>query len=124
MSFVDSTQKIFHDLKDALFHELSAGEELSINLIAEDSLYVRFNNSKVRQNTSVEQKVLSLNFQAQNRRLQMSFDLYGEFESDLATARSLLKRSRSEIEFLPEDPRGVPLAESREFKSPVCLGPF
>jgi hypothetical protein len=39
-------------------------EAITLNLSAEDTLYVRFNANRVRQNTDVQQMVLSLQLQS------------------------------------------------------------
>ena len=56
MSFTDSMKKTFNEVADYILANLQAGEEANINLHAEDSIFVRFNNNKVRQSTSVEQR--------------------------------------------------------------------
>ena len=112
MNFVTPTRALFHNLKDALFNELKGGEELALNLSGEDTLFVRFLDSNVRQNTQVEQKQLELIFQKNRRRLSYTLDLTGDFSSDLMLCRSLLQRARSEVPVLPEDP-GVTPFENR-----------
>lgn len=112
MSFVEKTQSLYRGLKDALFHELGSGEELNLNLKAEDSLYVRFHNSRVRQNTQVEQRQLEMIFQKDSRQLTMQVDLSGDAEQDLALCRSLIERARVECGLLPQDP-GVTRFENR-----------
>jgi predicted Zn-dependent protease len=109
MSFVDKTQDLFRQLKSSLFNELHEDEELGLNLIGEDSLFVRFNNSRVRQNTTVEQRQLEMHFQKNSRRVLMNLDLCGDYETDLALCRSLLQRARREVAILPEDPGVSPL---------------
>ena len=46
--------KIFSDLKD--------GEDVSLQLHSEESDFIRFNHSKVRQNTVVHQHELAIEF--------------------------------------------------------------
>ena len=104
MSYVDQTQNLFNELKISLFNDLRTSEELNLNLTGEETLYVRFRNSQVRQNTQVEQKRLELIFQKKNRRFTLSADLSGNLDSDRKLCLSLLQRARKEIEILPDDP--------------------
>jgi predicted Zn-dependent protease len=110
MSFESRTREAFRRLAEAVCGNLAAGEALSLNLSAEDQTYVRFNGSKVRQASQIEQRNLVLSFQAEGRKLALSLDMSGEHDSDLTTLRSLLDRARSEVRVLPEDPFLVPMA--------------
>ena len=104
MSFIDQTQIAFDELKRNLFNELKSGEELNLNLSGEDTLFVRFHNSQVRQNTQVEQRKLEMLFQKSGRRLSMTLDLNESAQNNLMTSRSLINRARKEVEILPPDP--------------------
>ena len=60
MNFIETMKSTFNAVADHILNQLTAGEEATLNLHAEESLFVRFNNNKVRQNTDVEQRSLSL----------------------------------------------------------------
>ncbi|MGZ8215730.1 TldD/PmbA family protein [Methylomagnum sp.] len=109
LNFIESTHALFDGLADAAFAALQPGEELNLNLGAEDQGYLRFNDSKVRQATAVTQRHLALTFQAGGRRVVLSFDLAGQPDQDRATLLSLLARARAETAALPEDPFIVPM---------------
>ena len=109
MSFIPETRDVFDYLAEAVFTDLKQGEELSLNLSAEDQTYVRFNNSKVRQATDVMQRNLAVTMQCCGRKIAFSFDLTGQKDWDLATLRSLMERARLEALVLPEDPFLVPM---------------
>ena len=98
--------------QEAAFTDLKQGEELNLNLSAEDQTYVHFNNSKVRQATDVIQRNLAVTMQCCGRKIELSFDLTGQKDWDLATLRSLMERARLEARVLPEDPFMVPLQNS------------
>jgi len=120
VSFVPQLEKHFESLSDSLFTELKAGEELNLNLHAEDSTYVRFNKAQVRQNTHVDQKILSLQYQGGQRKLTFDITLSGNLESDRSLTLSLLARAREEAQVLPADPFIVPMenrGESRKIHS-------
>ncbi len=108
MSFQRNTLRHFDTLSVACFESLAEGEQLTLNLAAEEQMYVRFNNSGVRQSTDVKQARLSLRFQSVGRRIVYTFDSTGEDRQDAATALSLLTRARDEVKHLPEDPFLIP----------------
>lgn len=99
-----SPQESFHFVSNALFNELQQDEALTTDFRGEDTDYVRWNQSKVRQNTSVTQKEISLVFQKAGRRLNKSFTAHGLPEWDLLEARRLLQEARAEAQVLPPDP--------------------
>ena len=109
MSFLPETRDVFDYLAEAAFTDLKQGEELNLNLSAEDQTYVRFNNSKVRQATDVIQRNLAVTMQCCGRKIEFSFDLTGQKGWDLETLRSLMERARWEALVLPEDPFVVPM---------------
>jgi predicted Zn-dependent protease len=107
--FVETTRALFDALAESAFAALKPGEELNLNLSAEDQSYVRFNDSRVRQATGVAQRHLSLTFQSAGRRVALAFDLMGQPDHDRAALLSLIERARAETTVLPEDPFLVPM---------------
>lgn len=104
MSFIDAALAEFDELSELCLADLRHGEELTLNLAAEDQHYLRFNNARVRQSTTVEQRRLTLRFQALGRRVDYTFDLAGSPRADAAQALALLHRARDEATALPVDP--------------------
>lgn len=102
-NFTEKTKMHFDNLSSALFQELKNSEELNLNLVAEDQTYLRFNNSKVRQATQVEQTEISLTLQHKGKTSKAGFQTSGQIEADLISARSLLERLRHEVDSLPVD---------------------
>jgi len=117
VSFFSETRGVFDYLAEAAFTDLKQGEELNLNLSAEDQTYVRFNNSKVRQATDVIQRDLAVTMQCCGRKIEFSFDLTGQQDWDLATLRSLMERARWEARVLPEDPFVVPMQNNGKSNS-------
>ncbi|MEK2687455.1 TldD/PmbA family protein [Bdellovibrio sp. GT3] len=109
MNFIESTQKTFNSIADTVFAKLQSGEEANLNLNAEDSVFIRINNNKVRQNTHVEQRTISMQFQKNTRTSKITFDITGESASDTARALEILEMARTECGLLPEDPKQVPM---------------
>lgn len=107
--FIPSQKNHFRQLTDALLADLKAGEEAVFSLNAENSLYLRLNGNRVRQNTSLEQMVLQVQLQSQRRTTQRSWVLTGDRERDLAESRRQMNLVREELRHLPEDPFQIPL---------------
>jgi hypothetical protein len=85
-------KELFLTLGQKLFKELKSGEELGLFLSAEQTDYVRFNQSRVRQSTFVDQKVMTLTFQSQSRKVVFDLTLSGISDIDLAQSLSLLEK--------------------------------
>jgi predicted Zn-dependent protease len=90
---------LFFELASRLERELKAGEILLSNLRAERSDFVRFNQAKVRQAGSVEQRYLTLRLVRARR--QASASVTGE---DFESLRNILSSLREALDGLPEDP--------------------
>lgn len=105
-------REVFNQVAEALFNELHQDEALTVYFRGEDTDYLRWNQSKVRQNTSVSQKEISLVFDKAGRRLSKSFSSQVSREWDLIEALRLLREAREEAPLLPQDPFLVPLVNN------------
>ena len=108
--FSARVQSHFNAVADGLLSTLRADEELTLALSAEETLFVRFNNNRVRQNTDVAQISLSLRLQSAGRTVEKSRTLSGILDSDTSAVARLLQGCRDEAAVLPVDPNQVPLA--------------
>lgn len=95
---------------------LRAGEVLLLNLSAERSDFVRFNQGKVRQAGSVEQRSLSIRLAHGRRHASATLALAGNGE-DPELARAALARLRDTLAGLPEDPWFLVAEEPRSTTS-------
>lgn len=109
LNFSANTKNNFHAVADQIFAALQPGELANLNLHAERTLFLRFNASKVRQNTIVEQQTLSLLLQADGRTVNYSFSITGQTSIDQERAKNILTQARQEVSLLPADPYLVPL---------------
>ena len=100
----NSWEKSFNQVCDRLFSKLQPEEYLIVQLKAENSHFLRFNNAKVRQTGIVIDGEVSLNFITNQRTNSANFPLTGDVATDLDTAKEILAYLRSEINSLPEDP--------------------
>lgn len=96
-------------LSEKIFSELNKEESLSIELHSEESEFLRFSRSKIRQNTSVNQHELLLKLFSNHRISEKIFNLTLNLQQDLGTARSLLAKARHEILILEPHPRYLEL---------------
>jgi predicted Zn-dependent protease len=113
-------EKYFAKISDALFSQLQKGEELNLNLAAEEQTYARFNRALLRQTTAVLQREIELAFQSHGRKVSLTISLQGEEKEDLPALTSLLERARHEASLLPADPFLVPVlnhGQSRQHHS-------
>ncbi|XGC81449.1 TldD/PmbA family protein [Bdellovibrio bacteriovorus] len=109
MNFTENMKETFNKVADHILGNLKSGEAANVNLHAEESLFVRFNGNKVRQNTHVEQRHLSLLLQHQGKTANISFSITGDVKEDIKRADHWLAQARKECDLLPEDPFQVPL---------------
>lgn len=108
--FMTTVRTHFDAVASHVLGQLRSTEAITLNLSAEDTLYVRFNANRVRQNTDVQQMVLSLQLQAQGRTVQQACTLSGNLPADCALLGGVLEACRAEVAVLDVDPNQVPIA--------------
>lgn len=94
----------FNEVTEKLFTQLTKDEYLIIQLRAENTHFIRFNNAKVRQTGIVIDAEISLKLIANQRNVFANFPLTEDVEVDLKIALENLAYLRTEIKILPEDP--------------------
>lgn len=107
--FLDTVRGHFDALCDQVLGQLQGDEAATLNLSAEESLFVRLNNNQVRQATQVEQMCITLALQGQGRSTQASRTLSGDGPTDAQNMAQLLAQCRQELQVLPPDPHQVPI---------------
>ena len=98
---------------------LSAEEIVLCNFSAEDSDFVRFNRSAIRQAGTVAQRSLDIKFIVGQRQASGDIALCGDFSVDRERAATLVDRLRAQLPYLPEDPH---LLYASEMESSEHLG--
>ena len=124
--FSTQTSALLDTLCEHLFSRLQTGEDVNVNLDAEDTLYLRFNNNRIRQNTDVTQRVLSIRYQARGRTIDHGITLSGQLDADCRSMDAILERCRHDATVLPQDPFQVPVqnhGSSREIFKGQLLAP-
>jgi len=94
----------FHQLSDAVGSMLQGNEVYTLNFLAEESDFVRFNKSKVRQAGAVTQRSVSIDLIAGQRHAEGELCLSGDLELDRPRVESLVKSLREQRGVLPDDP--------------------
>ena len=97
-------RQYFEDLAKSLEARAKASEVIVSRLSAEDSDFIRFNKSAVRQATAVRQVTWTLTLVEGTRRIDASLTLSGHAAADRETLAGLLESLRAGIADVPEDP--------------------
>ena len=124
--FSTRTSVLLDALSERLFSRLQAGEDVNVNLEAEETLYLRLNNNRVRQNTDVTQRVMDIRYQGGGRTVDHSLSLSGQIDADCSSIDAVLERCRHDALLLPPDPFQVPVqnhGSSREVFRGQLLAP-
>ena len=96
--------KYFSNLNNFLFSTISDNEILITNFSGENSQFIRFNNSKVRQTGIVDDLNFSMLLLCNNRKCSISMTLKGNENNDKLLLESCLNKLRDDIKNIPEDP--------------------
>ncbi len=94
----------FETLATALESRTRPGEVILSRMSAEDSDFIRFNQSRVRQATGVKQVNWTLTLIEGTRRIDAAVTLTGRVDADRETLTGLLDTLRIGIADIPEDP--------------------
>ena len=96
--------KYFSLLNQYIFSLLDKDETLITNIEGENSQFIRFNNSKVRQTGLIDDMSFSMILICNNRKTSLSMTLTGDVNQDKMIIVSFLEKMRNNIKSLPEDP--------------------
>jgi predicted Zn-dependent protease len=94
----------FNIISDKVFALLNQGEYLTLSFSSENTQFIRFSQSKIRQTGLVDDASLELELIYDNRTCGEAFTLSGDTDADILTAQGILDILRSEVVQLPEDP--------------------
>jgi predicted Zn-dependent protease len=94
----------FNQLVDFLKAQTPSDAAFTVNLTAEESQFIRFNQAKVRQTGQVQNGVVRLTYMQHQRSAYWEFPLTGDLDVDRQTAAYALENLQREVPTLPEDP--------------------
>jgi len=94
----------FYTLADAITALLKGDEIYTCTFRGEDSDFVRFNRSAVRQAGTVAQRFLNLDLIRGQRHAAADVALSGDLEEDHARLTHAVAELREQLPYLPEDP--------------------
>src|SRR2546422_3233357 len=94
----------FYTLADAITALLKGDEIYTCTFRGEDSDFVRFNRSAVRQAGTVTQRFLNLDLIRGQRHAAADVALSGDLEEDRARLTQTVAELREQLPYLPEDP--------------------
>ena len=97
-------EQLFNQLSEILLKSLDADEHIKVSIDGENSQFIRFSQSKVRQAGLVDDASLSISLIKDGRTCSGSFTLTGNTKTDEKTANAELIRLRNEVATLPKDP--------------------
>jgi len=97
-------RQYFEDIAAHLETLARAGEVIISALSAEESDFIRFNRSKVRQATSVRQCAWTVSLIRGQKRLDARVNVAGNLEADRPALASLVAQLRGAIDDVPDDP--------------------
>lgn len=97
-------QTYFHELADHMQSLTRGGEVTTTWLAAEQSDFIRFNKSAVRQAMNIRQIAFTLGLIADGRRIELRTSLSGTAGQDKSMLAGVLERLRRDLPQVPADP--------------------
>ena len=97
-------QDYFYTLADTVTALLQGDEVYTCTFRGEDSDFVRFNRSAIRQAGTVAQRFLSVDLIRGQRHAAADVALSGTLEEDRAHLEQVIEELRGQLPYLPEDP--------------------
>lgn len=90
-------EAIFKEISKNLFHNLHENEQLIINWSGEETLFIRFNKSKVRQISDVLQMKVLISLKSEGKESYVCFTISGNPELDAEKALKALAHLRQRL---------------------------
>ena len=112
-----SWEVVFEEACKTSFQSLASGQSLNLNFSGEDSEFIRFNKSKVRQISSVEQATLELELHLGLKRASFTINLSRDLSLNQELLLTTLKKLQTEVAALPDDPFISPLQNMGQSRS-------
>lgn len=102
-------QDLYKQISAAIFDSLQNDEAAVTTLSGEDTLYLRYNGGKIRQNTQVHQYEMSLRYRKENKTMSLSWSFENNKELAIKTALESLNWLRKECALIPDSDHLTPI---------------
>jgi len=102
-----NAQEQFNQLAESIFNDKKQNEFITISFGGERSHFLRFSQSKIRQNGMVHDASLNISLIYDNRKCSGNIPVTGDFNNDIIAAKEELNRLRLEVVQLPVDPFAI-----------------
>ena len=94
----------FNELTENIFNDKRENEFITLSFGGENSHFLRFSQSKIRQNGRVHDASLNISLIYDNRKCSGNIPIKGDLNNDILAAKNELTRLRNEVTQLPVDP--------------------
>jgi predicted Zn-dependent protease len=101
---VSAWEQVFEEAAETAFAGLGPGQQLTLNFSAEDTDFLRFNRSRVRQASAVEQATLEFELMLGRQHESRTINLSRNRELNRAAVLEALATLQGVVPTLPEDP--------------------
>ena len=102
-----NAQEQFNQLAESIFNDKKQNEFITISFGGERSHFLRFSQSKIRQNGMVHDASLNISLIYDNRKCSGNIPITGDLNNDIVVAKEELNRLRLEVVQLPVDPFAI-----------------
>jgi len=102
-----NAEEQFNKLAEAIFNDKKQDEFITISFGGERSHFLRFSQSKIRQNGMVHDASLNISLIYDSRKCSGNIPITGDLNNDITMAKDELNRLRLEVVQLPLDPFAV-----------------
>lgn len=109
---MDNLKIYSNKISEKIFSELLTDEDLSLFIHSEESQFVRFSQSQVRQNTFVQQHELFVRYQTNQRLIKFTVNLTLDFILDIDNILAEIKICRQQIQHIDVYPQFVNMANN------------
>lgn len=121
--YLEKISNSYHQICDWIFENIPSDTSATATLDAESSLFVRFNNHRIRQNTQVEQGTAKILLSRKQKSYRLNVSLTGQPEDDLQKIKVVILKSLAEWDKLLSEEIDLILPQN-QVSSSILWGEF
>lgn len=106
---MDDLKSYIKNIAKDIFSKIATDEEVSLFVHSEESLFIRFSQSRVRQNTTVHQHEITITYQKDQRKIKFTLNLCGDLGIDIESILKELQICRAQLPLTDIFPQFVPM---------------